>query len=103
MLFSLGFVKPGVDSSSARLARVRVCQDLACCDSAMASERLKHCSPFAALSFDCLRVIDCRKHEAMSFEEAVLPHLNAAYNLARWLTRNEDDAQDVVRKRICAR
>jgi RNA polymerase sigma-70 factor (ECF subfamily) len=26
----------------------------------------------------------------------VLPHLNAAYNLARWLTRNDHDAEDVV-------
>jgi len=26
------------------------------------------------------------------FEEAVLPHLGAAYNLARWLTRNDHDA-----------
>ena len=32
------------------------------------------------------------------FEEVVLPHLNAAYNLARWLTRNEQDAQDVVQE-----
>jgi RNA polymerase sigma-70 factor (ECF subfamily) len=32
------------------------------------------------------------------FEEIVLPHLNAAYNLARWLTRNEDDARDVVQE-----
>jgi RNA polymerase sigma-70 factor (ECF subfamily) len=32
------------------------------------------------------------------FEETVLPHLKAAYNLARWLTRNEDDAQDVVQE-----
>ncbi|HEY3839719.1 MAG TPA: sigma-70 family RNA polymerase sigma factor [Bryobacteraceae bacterium] len=32
------------------------------------------------------------------FEECILPHLNAAYNLARWLTRNEHDAQDVVQE-----
>src|SRR5580658_5846170 len=32
------------------------------------------------------------------FEEVILPHLNAAYNLARWLTRNEYDAQDVVQE-----
>jgi RNA polymerase sigma factor (sigma-70 family) len=30
------------------------------------------------------------------FEESVIPHLNAAYNLARWLTRNEHDAEDLV-------
>jgi RNA polymerase sigma-70 factor (ECF subfamily) len=30
------------------------------------------------------------------FEELVLPHLNAAYNLARWLARDVHDAEDVV-------
>jgi RNA polymerase sigma-70 factor (ECF subfamily) len=30
------------------------------------------------------------------FEELVLPHLDAAYNLARWLTRDVNDAEDVV-------
>ena len=33
-----------------------------------------------------------------SFEEAMLPHLDAAHNLARWLLRNEQDAQDVVQE-----
>ena len=33
-----------------------------------------------------------------NFEESVLPHLDAAYNLARWLTRNDQDAQDAVQE-----
>jgi RNA polymerase sigma-70 factor (ECF subfamily) len=31
-----------------------------------------------------------------SFEEIVLPHLDAAYRLARWLLRNDHDAEDAV-------
>ena len=32
------------------------------------------------------------------FELSVVPHMGAAYNLARWLTRNEHDAEDVVQE-----
>jgi RNA polymerase sigma-70 factor (ECF subfamily) len=34
--------------------------------------------------------------EHRRFEELIKPHLDAGYNLARWLTRNSADAEDVV-------
>jgi RNA polymerase sigma-70 factor (ECF subfamily) len=34
------------------------------------------------------------------FERAITAHLPAAYNLARWLTRNGHDAEDVVQESI---
>jgi hypothetical protein len=33
------------------------------------------------------------KDKRARFEQTILPHLDAAYNLARWLTRNEHDAR----------
>jgi RNA polymerase sigma-70 factor (ECF subfamily) len=39
-----------------------------------------------------------QNEDLASFEEAILPHLDAAHNLARWLLRNEQDAQDVVQE-----
>ncbi len=37
-------------------------------------------------------------HERERFAEFVLPHLDAAYNLARWLLRNGADAEDVAQE-----
>lgn len=35
---------------------------------------------------------------APTFDEVVLPHLDAAYRLARWLVANEHDAEDLVQE-----
>ena len=32
------------------------------------------------------------------FEEQISPHLKSAYNLAKWLTRRHEDAEDVVQE-----
>ncbi|MDB6028031.1 MAG: polymerase subunit sigma [Verrucomicrobiales bacterium] len=38
------------------------------------------------------------KDKLARFEQCMMPHMDAAYNLARWLTGNEPDAQDVVQQ-----
>jgi RNA polymerase sigma-70 factor, ECF subfamily len=36
--------------------------------------------------------------KAALFEKTMIPHLDAAYNLARWITRSDHDAEDVVQE-----
>ena len=38
--------------------------------------------------------------DRMKFEERIAPHLDAAYNLARWLLRSEQDAEDAVQDAV---
>jgi RNA polymerase sigma-70 factor (ECF subfamily) len=38
----------------------------------------------------------------MRFEQIVMPHLDAAYNLARWLAGNDHDAEDIAQE-ACVR
>ena len=47
---------------------------------------------------DLCRRVSTVPAQGETFEEAVLPHLDAAYRLARWLMRNEHDADDVVQE-----
>jgi RNA polymerase sigma-70 factor (ECF subfamily) len=42
--------------------------------------------------------VDLDDAERKLFEQATLPHLNAAYNLARWLTQDDHAAEDVVQE-----
>ncbi|HSD63367.1 MAG TPA: sigma-70 family RNA polymerase sigma factor [Ignavibacteriaceae bacterium] len=37
-------------------------------------------------------------NDIANFELTILPHLDAAYNFARWLTRNNEDAADIVQE-----
>jgi RNA polymerase sigma-70 factor (ECF subfamily) len=37
-------------------------------------------------------------HERARFEQLVLPHLDAAFNLARWLLRSREDSEDVTQE-----
>ena len=32
------------------------------------------------------------------FEQTILPHIDAAYNLARWIINNDQDAEDIVQE-----
>lgn len=38
------------------------------------------------------------KNKIAAFEQTFLPHLDAAYNLARWIVTNDQDAEDMVQE-----
>jgi RNA polymerase sigma-70 factor (ECF subfamily) len=38
------------------------------------------------------------ENASTNFDQTILPHLDAAYNLARWLIGNERDAEDVAQE-----
>ena len=40
------------------------------------------------------------REKAARFEAVVMPHLDSAYNLARWMTRNPSDAEDVAQEAL---
>jgi RNA polymerase sigma-70 factor (ECF subfamily) len=45
--------------------------------------------------------MDLERDIRRAFETAMLPHLDAAFNLARWLTRDDLAAEDVVQEAYC--
>jgi RNA polymerase sigma-70 factor (ECF subfamily) len=54
-------------------------------------------TPFAEISGP-MKTVTSPESRLRLFEELILPHLNSAHNLARWMTRNDQDAQDVVQE-----
>jgi RNA polymerase sigma-70 factor (ECF subfamily) len=38
------------------------------------------------------------ENQAVDFDRTFIPHMDAAYNLARWIVRDDHDAQDVVQE-----
>src|SRR3954453_7250819 len=43
-------------------------------------------------------LVSDERSRAQRFERILMPHLDAAYNFARWLTRDERNAEDVVQE-----
>ena len=43
---------------------------------------------------------DLDAEDRLHFEQLVLPHVDAAFNLARWLLRSREDDQDVVQEAL---
>lgn len=44
------------------------------------------------------RIMSREQANRVQFEQTILPHIDAAYNLARWIINNEQDAEDIVQE-----
>jgi RNA polymerase sigma-70 factor (ECF subfamily) len=53
---------------------------------------------FISVRQACAPAEEHRLPDRNRFDELVMPHLDAAHNLARWLARNPHDAEDVVQE-----
>jgi RNA polymerase sigma-70 factor, ECF subfamily len=66
------------------------------------SHKSRICKPLRPLTqerrFNAMHNEDSVDMQIGSFDEIILPHLDAAHNLARWLVRSRDDAEDVVQE-----
>ena len=68
-----------------------------CCQRGSRWRRMQTSLAVRASGFGRLVVVIDQQHQ---FEQSVLPHLDAAYNLARWLSRSPADAEDIVQEAL---
>src|SRR5260370_31893922 len=66
------------------------------CRSALGRTFDPHGEGLSQKSGDGRRSLMNELDEGERFADEILPHLDAAYNPARWLVRNADDADDIV-------
>ena len=62
---------------------------------------IEHFAGFARSAFareGTRSAVTAEQLKSRRFEQIVMPHLDSAYNLARWLTRSDADAKDVVQE-----
>jgi RNA polymerase sigma-70 factor (ECF subfamily) len=71
------------------------------CFQRFAQEEYQSVRSEAALNANARTEFETYRAEAAKlkrFEELALPHLDAVHNFARWLTRNDDEAQEVAQE-----